>query len=89
MTTLPDRWLGPNGKSLDANMCSFSKGLRTCIGQNLAYAEIHYILAYLFAKYDVALADREAKIEAYDRFTTYITGHAVMVGLQRRKASIR
>ncbi|KAF4334973.1 trichodiene oxygenase cytochrome P450 [Fusarium beomiforme] len=83
----PDRWLGPNGKSLDANMCSFSKGVRSCLGQNLAYAEIHYILAYLFAKYDLDLVDRDARIEAYDRFTTYVnSNNAVLVNLQHRKA---
>ncbi|KAH7142873.1 cytochrome P450 [Dactylonectria estremocensis] len=81
----PDRWLGENGKSLDANMCSFSKGLRTCIGQNLAYAEIHFILAYLFRKYEVTLVDKEAKVETHDRFTSYVASHAIMVNLRRRR----
>ncbi|KAF5701364.1 trichodiene oxygenase cytochrome P450 [Fusarium mundagurra] len=82
----PDRWLGAGGKALDANMCSFSKGLRTCIGQNLAYAEMHYILAYLFRKYDVDLVDKEAEMEVFDRFTSYVNSHAVMVHLGRREA---
>ncbi|EMT72308.1 cytochrome P450 [Fusarium oxysporum II5] len=82
----PDRWLGIGGKSLDANMCSLSKGIRSCLGQNLAYAEIHYILAYLFKKYEVSLVDNEAMIEVFDRFTSYVTSHAVMVDLGRREA---
>ncbi|KAK2042644.1 cytochrome P450 [Colletotrichum somersetense] len=85
----PDRWLGERGKGLDANMCSFSKGIRSCLGQNLAYAEIHFILAYLFRKYDVNLVDKEAKMETVDMFVTGIVGHAVMVNLQRREPSTR
>ncbi|RGP81376.1 hypothetical protein FLONG3_520 [Fusarium longipes] len=83
----PDRWLGPGGKSLDTNMCSFSKGVRSCLGQNLAYAEIHYILAYLFKKYEIDLVDKDDRIEAYDRFTSYVTSHAVMVDMRRREAT--
>ncbi|PNP82140.1 hypothetical protein FNYG_04329 [Fusarium nygamai] len=82
----PDRWLGAGGKALDTNMCSFSKGLRSCLGQNLAYAEMHYILAYLFRKYEVDLVDKEAKMEVFDRFTSYVNSHALMVHLGRRDA---
>ncbi|CEI66255.1 unnamed protein product [Fusarium venenatum] len=83
----PDRWLGDGGKSLDTNMCSFSKGLRSCLGQNLAFAEIHYILAYLFSKYDIDLVDKPDDIEVYDRFTNYVTKHAIMVNMKKRKLS--
>ncbi|KAK2035482.1 cytochrome P450 [Colletotrichum zoysiae] len=83
----PDRWLGERGKALDANMCSFSKGIRSCLGQNLAYAEIHLIIAYLFRKYDVNLVDKEAKMESLDVFVTAVASHAVMVNLQRREPS--
>lgn len=31
----PDRWLDGKGKSLDQHMSSFSKGVRSCIGQKL------------------------------------------------------
>ncbi|CAF3577128.1 unnamed protein product [Fusarium graminearum] len=82
----PDRWLGEDGKSLDTNMCSFSKGLRSCLGQNLAFAEMHYILAYLFAKYDMELVDKSDNIEVHDRFTTYVTNHAIMVDMKKHKA---
>ncbi|KAF5671908.1 cytochrome P450 monooxygenase [Fusarium denticulatum] len=82
-TLKPDRWLGVGGK--DANMCSFSKGLRSCLGQNLAYAEIHYILPYLFMKYEVGLVDKEAGMEVFDRFTSYVNSHLVMVELGRRR----
>ncbi|KAJ9419780.1 hypothetical protein FOXG_06968 [Fusarium oxysporum f. sp. lycopersici 4287] len=83
----PDRWLGEGRKSLDTNMCSFSKGLRSCLGQNLAFAEIHYILAYLFAKYDIELVDKPDDIEVYDRFTSYVTKHAIMVDMKKHQVS--
>ncbi|PTD11921.1 Cytochrome P450 monooxygenase yanH [Fusarium culmorum] len=81
----PDRWLGEDGKSLDTNMCSFSKGLRNCLGQNLALAEMHYILAYLFAKYDIELVDKSDNIEVRDRFSTYVMNHAIMVDMKKHK----
>ena len=28
----PERWLSPDAKRLDFYLCSFSKGLRRCIG---------------------------------------------------------
>ncbi|GKU08933.1 unnamed protein product [Fusarium langsethiae] len=83
----PDRWLGEGGKSLDTNMCSFSKGLRSCLGQNLAFVEIHYILAYLFAKYDIELVDKPDDIEVHDRFSTYVTKHAIMVNMKKHEVS--
>uniref|UniRef100_A0A0D2XSL6 Trichodiene oxygenase n=1 Tax=Fusarium oxysporum (strain Fo5176) TaxID=660025 RepID=A0A0D2XSL6_FUSOF len=76
----PDRWLGEGRKSLDTNMCSFSKGLRSCLGQNLAFAEIHYILAYLFAKYDIELVDKPDDIEVYDRFTSTVIEVSAIAG---------
>ncbi|CVL08434.1 related to trichodiene oxygenase cytochrome P450 [Fusarium mangiferae] len=82
----PERWLGAGGNALDTNMCSFSKGVRSCLGQNLAYAEMHYILAYLFKKYEVGLVDKEAKMEVLDRFTSFVNSHGLMVDLERREA---
>lgn len=78
----PDRWLRDKGKSLDQYMVSFSKGLRSCLGQNLAYAEIHIMLAYLFRKYDVQLAGDATPKHARDAFTYCIPSHGLMVDLQ-------
>lgn len=74
----PDRWLTEKGKALDQYMVSFSKGSRSCLGQNLAYAEIHVILAYLFRKYDVQLAGEATMDRAKDAFTYYIPEHGLM-----------
>ena len=82
----PDRWLGEKGKSLDQHMVSFSKGLRSCIGQNLAYAELHIVLAYLFRKYEISLAGDKANTQtAVDRFTYLIPQHGLPVNLKLRK----
>jgi len=47
---LPERWLDEDNqhrKDLDRTMLSFSKGSRGCIGINLAYCELHLLLALL------------------------------------------
>ncbi|KAI5369525.1 Putative cytochrome P450 [Septoria linicola] len=36
-----DRWLGEQSKGLDAYLCTFSKAARSCIGRNLAMAELY------------------------------------------------
>jgi len=49
----PDRWLGPDVTKLDSHMISFSRGGRTCIGMNLAYAELYLTFAHLVRRFDV------------------------------------
>ena len=74
----PERWV-MRGKDLDQYMVSFSKGLRSCIGQNLAYAEMHFLLAYIFRKYDVKMAAENPTLDAKDAFTYCIRGHGLLV----------
>ncbi|KUI64500.1 Trichodiene oxygenase [Cytospora mali] len=50
---LPERWAGEKGKELNHWLLSFSKGRTDCIGKTLAYAEMHLILANLFARFEV------------------------------------
>lgn len=45
----PSRWIAPK---TEAAQIPFSIGSRNCIGQNLANAELHTVLAVLCAKYD-------------------------------------
>ncbi|KAI9706760.1 MAG: hypothetical protein M1820_004730 [Bogoriella megaspora] len=50
---VPERWLDENGhrrKDLDQYMFSFSKGSRQCLGMQLAYAELHIMIAFLVMK---------------------------------------
>ncbi|KAJ8063557.1 hypothetical protein OCU04_007429 [Sclerotinia nivalis] len=53
---LPERWIGEEGKELNHWLLSFSKGRTDCIGKNLAYAEMHLVLANLFTRFDLELA---------------------------------
>ncbi|MCJ1239560.1 hypothetical protein MMC14_007558 [Varicellaria rhodocarpa] len=51
----PERWIGEAGKELNHWLLSFSKGRTDCIGKNLAYAEMHIVLANLFMRFDLEL----------------------------------
>ncbi|KAL0930358.1 Benzoate 4-monooxygenase 1 [Colletotrichum truncatum] len=62
----PDRWLGPAGKTLDQHLYTFGKGVRQCIGINVAHAEATMLLAYLFTNFEMTLKTRE--LETWDSF---------------------
>ena len=64
----PDRWLttakvasapGREEKSLDRFFVPFSKGTRSCLGQNLAWAELYIGLSTLFRRVDLELFETE------------------------------
>nr|XP_001394356.2 cytochrome P450 oxidoreductase [Aspergillus niger CBS 513.88] len=65
----PDRWLQPGAKSLEQYLCTFSKGARMCIGQNVAYAEVTIVMAYLFRNFDIQLPPGFRAPEKKDLFT--------------------
>ncbi|KAI0103057.1 cytochrome P450 [Nemania sp. FL0031] len=44
----PDRWLGAVNPLMTRNFVPFARGSRTCLGSNLAMAEISLVLAVLF-----------------------------------------
>ncbi|KIW90646.1 uncharacterized protein Z519_08429 [Cladophialophora bantiana CBS 173.52] len=58
-TFRPERWIGnpkaPNGHSLERYYIGFGKGTRSCLGINLAQAELHMTLAALFRNFDFEL----------------------------------
>ncbi|ETS75484.1 hypothetical protein PFICI_12428 [Pestalotiopsis fici W106-1] len=60
---IPERWLGDARFAKDHADAfqPFSVGPRSCLGKNLAYAEIRLILAKLVWNYDIALADETQK----------------------------
>ncbi|KAF6758259.1 cytochrome P450 [Ephemerocybe angulata] len=63
----PERWLGKNSSDLAGHIVAFSKGQRSCLGINLAWAELYLILGNLFRKANLALVDgssRELKWKA-------------------------
>ncbi|KAJ2928512.1 hypothetical protein H1R20_g8587, partial [Candolleomyces eurysporus] len=51
----PSRWLGENTSDLESYLVPFSKGPRSCLGLNLAWAELYLILGTLFRKVDLEL----------------------------------
>ncbi|KAI9673869.1 MAG: hypothetical protein M1817_002075 [Caeruleum heppii] len=68
----PERWLVPKEERaiLERHFTPFAKGLRMCIGSNLAFAEIYLTTATLFRRFDFALfkTDRSDVDLAHDFF---------------------
>ncbi|KAI8651118.1 hypothetical protein NCS55_01355000 [Fusarium keratoplasticum] len=81
----PHRWLTAEGAAMEQNMVSFSKGRRSCIGQPLALAEIHVVLAYLFRNFDFELAPGSATADACDRFTAMVRKPGVLAYVRPRE----
>ncbi|KAL9609843.1 MAG: hypothetical protein Q9167_005410 [Letrouitia subvulpina] len=48
MEFLPERWLSNVTPAMERNYVPFSRGSRYCLGMNLAYCEVNFILAALF-----------------------------------------
>ncbi|KZV96245.1 cytochrome P450 [Exidia glandulosa HHB12029] len=48
----PERWETPD---LDQYLVAFSKGRRSCLGQNLGWCELYLILGHMFRKVDMQL----------------------------------
>ncbi|KAL4791866.1 putative cytochrome P450 [Aspergillus venezuelensis] len=47
-TFKPERWLGNVDPRMNRNWVPFSRGSRNCVGMNMAYAEMYWVLAVLF-----------------------------------------
>ena len=50
-TFRPERWI--EHPRLDRYLLTFSRGSRICLGMNLAYQELYFVLASIFRRYDV------------------------------------
>lgn len=61
----PERWLGPDGKRLERYLVPFNRGTRSCLGINLARAELVLILAAVFRQFDfdVSAVQRDRDID--------------------------
>ena len=70
----PERWLNgpkaPDGKQLSRYMVAFGRGTRSCVGMQLAYAELFIGISTLFRRFDVDLFEtgRDAVDLWMDRF---------------------
>ncbi|KAI9883757.1 MAG: hypothetical protein M1823_004458 [Watsoniomyces obsoletus] len=51
----PDRKGSGSSKRLEKYLVNFGRGTRSCIGMNLAFSEIHHILAAVFRRFDLEL----------------------------------
>ena len=63
----PERWI--ENPRLDRYLLTFSKGSRICLGMNLAYQELYFVLASVFRKYDVydeTAEKQDPTLELYD-----------------------
>ena len=61
----PERWLGADSKRLEHYLVPFNRGTRSCLGINLARAELYLILACVYRRFDfdVTLVERERDID--------------------------
>ena len=70
----PERWLNspkaPDGKQLSRYMVAFGRGTRSCVGMQLAYAELFIGISTLFRRFDFDLFEtgRDAVDLWMDRF---------------------
>lgn len=74
---VPDRWLGNEGKELDKWLVTFSRGPRSCLGLNLAWAELYLCFAHVYRKFDIEIDPSSPKDLVWqDRFLPeYIGPH--------------
>ncbi|KAL6246705.1 hypothetical protein RBB50_006012 [Rhinocladiella similis] len=57
----PERWLGADGRKLERWLVSFSRGPRSCLGLNLAWAELYLTFAYVYREFNVAIDSSSPK----------------------------
>ncbi|KAG6918541.1 hypothetical protein DXG01_013631 [Tephrocybe rancida] len=85
----PERWLDKDASHLhemEQHLVPFSKGPRSCLGINLAWAELYLILANVFRKIDMEIYDTTAedfKFKAY--FTPKNRGKPLRVRVRGKK----
>ncbi|KAJ3941027.1 uncharacterized protein N0V96_008903 [Colletotrichum fioriniae] len=85
MTFCPERWLGdpkaPDGKKLSRYMVAFGRGTRSCVGMQLAWAELYTGIATLFRRFKMELyeTERDAMDLHMDRFVPRPKPHTLGV----------
>ncbi|TGZ78297.1 cytochrome P450 [Ascodesmis nigricans] len=57
----PSRWLGEEGLQRETYLVALSKGSRSCLGRQLAYAELYMAIAALFRRFEMKLVDVDDK----------------------------
>ncbi|KAF8901836.1 cytochrome P450 [Mucidula mucida] len=54
---IPERWMQSDAQQLEKYLVVFSRGPRSCLGQNLAWCELYLIFSHLVRKFHVQLYD--------------------------------
>jgi cytochrome P450 len=81
---LPDRWLNDKSRDLDRWLVAFSKGPRSCLGSNLAWAELYLCFAHVFRKFDLTVdPSSPKKLEWRDCFLPEYRGPHLKVVLTK------
>ncbi|KAJ9382944.1 hypothetical protein DTO063F5_5463 [Paecilomyces variotii] len=71
----PERWLddprAPDGQPLEHYLLAFGRGTRMCLGINLAWAELFFVMGMMFRQFDYKLyqTDKSDVRYKYDFFT--------------------
>ncbi|KAK6349522.1 hypothetical protein TWF696_005807 [Orbilia brochopaga] len=76
----PERWLSTNSSSIEEKyLVPFSKGSRSCVGRNLAYANLYTTLALLFRRFRFSLhEDNQLTHNWADNFVRNASGQLVV-----------
>ncbi|SPO20574.1 probable Benzoate 4-monooxygenase cytochrome P450 [Ustilago trichophora] len=80
----PDRWLAPNAKrDFEKAFIPFSVGPRACVGRNVAMMELSILIAAIFKRYDIVLAEPDKPLDTFEGFLRKPV--QLDVGLKRRE----
>ena len=72
----PDRWLSVDAPQLESRLVTFSRGPRSCLGINLAHAELYLTLEDMASRYNIELCGTTEKdMQWKDNFVLTINGH--------------
>ncbi|KAN0066397.1 hypothetical protein ACQY0O_000491 [Thecaphora frezii] len=79
----PDRWLAPDArKNFEKAFIPFSVGPRACVGRNVAMMELSLLIAAIFKRYDIVLAEPDKELPTFEGFLRKPT--ILIAGLKRR-----
>ncbi|KAF2732353.1 cytochrome P450 [Polyplosphaeria fusca] len=56
---VPERWMGEGGRDKERFMVSFGRGVRSCLGVNLAWVELYLTLGMVFRRYKLELFEAD------------------------------
>uniref|UniRef100_A0A0W0FAH8 Benzoate 4-monooxygenase cytochrome p450 n=1 Tax=Moniliophthora roreri TaxID=221103 RepID=A0A0W0FAH8_MONRR len=82
----PERWLEDRDHLLDRYLVSFGKGLRACLGINLAWSELYMILGNVFRKLDFqSRSDLWSEMKIMEYFLALYEGDVLDVTVSERE----